>query len=351
MVYIVIYGLFILACFPARLRIRTAEYRWLDKSATDWLRGIAVLIVLIHHAVQKSGSFLFLYPFSVLGFGSVAVFFVLSGYGLGMQYKNKANYLRGFIPGKVSRMYIVFWIAYVLTSIGYLFQPNGCDIALIIHNCLTLSIVHTPTWYIKVQAFLYILFYLVYISRFTFRFKLVLVYLLCTVYAGVCIWLGVQQYWYFTILWFPIGLTIAFYKEQIEKVFKKGALLITVLSGAAMCVVTLIIFFMGYMGHPVLMEGTITAAFVLFLLGLSYQIRFTSRWIIEIGKRSLELYLVHSMLLSMYPAYWTMDSLSQYIVFLGVSIAVAIIVRVLSYRVIRIIKGKKSTIAIGECNK
>lgn len=351
MVYIVIYGLFILACFPARLRGRNAEHEWLDKNTTDWLRGIAILIVLIHHAVQKSGSFLFLYPFSVLGFGSVAIFFVLSGYGLGLQYQRKANYLRGFLQDKVSRMYIVFWIAYALTFLGCLLQPNGCDWSLVLHNCLTLSIVHTPTWYIKVQVFLYILFYLVYISRFESWFKLILVYMLCIVYAGVCIWIGVQQYWYFTILWFPVGLTIAFYKEQIERIFRKGALPVTVLSGAAMCAVTLIIFFVGFLGHPVLMEGTITAAFVLFLLGLSYQIRFTSRWIIEIGKRSLELYLVHSMLLSMYPAYWTMDSLFQYIVFLGGSAAVAIVVRILSDRIIRFIKGMKRTIAIGECNK
>ena len=99
MVYFLVYGLFILCCIPFRLRSNEEDY--LDKNCTDWIRGVAILIIMIHHGVQHFDGFQFLYPFQMLGYGAVAVFLLFSGFGLGISYQSKSNYLDGFLGNKI----------------------------------------------------------------------------------------------------------------------------------------------------------------------------------------------------------------------------------------------------------
>lgn len=72
---------------------RDSNIKYLDKKSTDWMRGIAILIIMIHHAVQYNNQFQFLYPFLALGYGSIAIFLLLFGYGLGFQYLKRSDHL------------------------------------------------------------------------------------------------------------------------------------------------------------------------------------------------------------------------------------------------------------------
>ena len=161
MIYLVIYGLFAACCIPFRF-LPSGDGRYLDKPTTDWIRGVAILIIVIHHGVQHYNGFQFLYPFQALGYGAVAVFLLLSGYGLGVQYQRKVNYLQNFLDSKILRLYITFWCAYLLMYIASVIGSNPVPLEKVVPNLLMMSVIDTPTWYIKVQAGLYILFFLIF---------------------------------------------------------------------------------------------------------------------------------------------------------------------------------------------
>lgn len=339
MIYAMIYGLFAACCIPFRLN-RKDDAVYLDKSSTDWIRGIAILIVVIHHGVQHYDGFQFLYPFQTLGYGAVAIFLLLSGYGLGTQYQKKANYLHGFLSSKIIRLYVTFWCAYSSMYIASAIGGNLVPIEKVIQNVLTLSVLDTPTWYIKVQAGLYIIFFLIFRLGLDEKRKISLLFAVCGIYVTVCVLLGIKQYWWFTVLWFPVGVLLAYRKQSVERWLDRFCYPCVVLSAVVLMAVVVLRFFKGNMGYPVAMDIAITVSLVLALFALVYQIRFMSRPVQYIGKISLELYLVHSMLLTGYMGDYALDSVWSYVLYIGVSIGVSIVVKHLSSGVTKLLNKK-----------
>ena len=65
---------------------------FLDKNNTDCLKGIFAICVLTHHICNRIGIDGALGPFlASWGYLSVAIFFVLSGYGLAFSYKSRGG--------------------------------------------------------------------------------------------------------------------------------------------------------------------------------------------------------------------------------------------------------------------
>lgn len=339
MVYCFIYGLFVLCGIPFRTKSDSDQY--LDKQSTDWIRGIAILIIMIHHGVQHYDGFQFLYPFQTLGYGAVAIFLLLSGYGLGMQYQRKNNYLDGFLVHKVLRLYITFWCSYILFFAAGFLYGTPIPWMEVIPNLLTMTITGTLTWYIKVQAALYILFWLVFKQKWAVNRKLMVLFSGCAAYAVVGSCLRLQQCWWFTVMWFPVGVLLSYQKNTAEKWLGKYRVPCIALATTIMMSVVVLRFFKGNMGYPLLMDIAIAVPFVAVIFSIVHWIRFLSRPVQYIGTISLELYLVHSMLLTGYMGEYSVDSVRAYIIYLGVSIGLAIAVKHLSGGISKLIFRKK----------
>ena len=76
---------------------------------TNQMKGIAILTIIVHHVGQAVGNPGYLSLFHHLGFPSVAIFLVLSGYGIFLSIEKKG--LNNFFFNRVIRLYIPFILA------------------------------------------------------------------------------------------------------------------------------------------------------------------------------------------------------------------------------------------------
>lgn len=338
MVYFLVYGLFILCCIPLRLRSDGEDY--LDKNCTDWIRGVAILIIMIHHGVQRFDGFQFLYPFQMLGYGAVAVFLLLSGFGLGISYQSKSNYLDGFLGNKILRLYITFWYAYVVLYVGSLLSDSPVPVITTVANLLTMSVLNAPTWYIKVQAILYILFIFVFRQQMNEKDKTILLFGICGAYAVTCALLGIKQYWWFTVLWFPVGVLLAYSRPVVNRWLKHWGIFCLAVSGVILVGTVILRFFKGNMGYALMMDVVITVSFVLVLFSMSYLVKFLSNQVIYVGQISLELYLIHSILLTGKAGNYPLDSAWSYLFYIAFSIVGAVLVKYLAHNTTKLLLGR-----------
>lgn len=109
----------------------------------DGLRGIAIIMVLMHHMASENQlrsypmAKMLLYPFSTLGWAGVDLFFVLSGFlitGILLESKERASghYFRNFYVRRVLRIMPVYYLSIFLVFVvwrGFFQQRIGtaCD--------------------------------------------------------------------------------------------------------------------------------------------------------------------------------------------------------------------------------
>lgn len=328
MIYLLVYGIMASCFIPFKLE---KSNLYLDKESTDWIRGLAILIIMIHHAVQQNSNYQFLYPFLVLGYGGVAIFLLLSGYGIGVQYKKRSDYLNGFLKNKILRLYITFCVAYAVMYIGAWVNGSYINQRMLWHNLLTMSVADSATWYIKVQALLYVVFYIIFKNKkINDAKKLKILFGTSLIYIFICLIFDVQKYWYFTVLWFPVGMFLAWNKESIiNNIKNKGNFILLCLSGILGGIV-LLRFFKGNMGYPTIMDAIITITFVGLILVLVLKFRFLSKVTKWLGSLSLELYLAHGLLLTGYLGRWKFNTVVGYVGYLIMSLVIAVFVKKIS---------------------
>jgi len=93
----------------------------------DGLRGIAALLVLIHHTLECYGGRIpdsIQASFLVLGQQSVWLFFVLSGVVLTLQWETSEMDFRDYLPRRLARLYLPTATAVTLTYISILLVPR-----------------------------------------------------------------------------------------------------------------------------------------------------------------------------------------------------------------------------------
>ena len=124
----------------------------LSKPLTTSMKGIAILLVFISHAGNDGFRIKFLIP---LGAIAVAVFLILSGYGL-MESYNK-NGLCGFWSKRFLRVLFPYliWIGFYSSLMLLL----GKD----------LSLEDLRYWFVEYILIWYVVFY--FVMKYTFRYK------------------------------------------------------------------------------------------------------------------------------------------------------------------------------------
>jgi peptidoglycan/LPS O-acetylase OafA/YrhL len=156
---LVILGLVVLAS----IRRSSAPFAFLDRSQTEPLRGIAILLIMLGHlwvhVSQRRAD-------PVFSGEAVAIFFVLSGYGLTVSMRRGNRSLRHFVSHRIRRVMVPYWLAtillvaldaailrrtysakdLVLTSLGFNFSPAVTSIDYV-------------RWYLSLLLLWYILFY------------------------------------------------------------------------------------------------------------------------------------------------------------------------------------------------
>lgn len=83
------------------------KYSICDRKLTEAFRGIAILLIMTQHLAGHLGTNIFT-PFGGIG---VAIFLVLSGFGLNESFKK--NGINGFLTRKFYRIWLPFFLFYI----------------------------------------------------------------------------------------------------------------------------------------------------------------------------------------------------------------------------------------------
>ena len=227
------------------------------------------------------------------GYLGVAVFFLLSGYGAMISKMNKPDYLKHYIPKRLIRLYLPFVIVFVINILILLVMGEEIKISYV-YSALIMSLPNTLNWYLKIQIILYIVFYI--LARISKKdtIMILLMFILSTAYMIVGFVIGITSFWYETVFAFPLGMLLARYKTPIIELVRRRRVITALIVFFAFIVCFAPYYFMG---------GTIFEIVFIFgfLLLIVYICTFTYGDFIlttKMGKASLELYLVHIVLIN-----------------------------------------------------
>lgn len=331
---------------------------FLSISQTKALQGFAAIGVVFHHIGQNtcapwlpSGNIIHgLEPFVPIGYLCVALFFFCSGYGLMKSYQTKENYLKGFfIRRALHPLLLLFITDAVLIFLVTFFPRNFPEVSsFIIPTPFHMGgavLVNEYSWFIYSLLFLYAAFLIGFRIFSKHRLPAIIFVILATVaYILFCDWWMYGNWWYNSILLFPIGLLFAAYEKRLVPVMQKHyckAMIITpVLFLLFFLCAEHLSMFLGIFGiqlsyfpmkwMTLLSETAAATLFVFSLILLGMKIQFGNKILAFFGAITAELYLVHSIFLRVFvtsfeqSGFATIDSLPLYIlVILGLSTAVS----------------------------
>ena len=182
--------------------------------STSCIKGFLAVGIIFHHISQLSHDESI---FQNIGYYIVGIFFVISGYGLFHQLKNRENYLSGFLGRRllkiiipfvvVSFIYIVYRLKFIKETIGEMAIQNIHGTPFIFNG-----------WFVYTIILFYLFFYISfkYIKNETlailFIFILINAYILCAKFLEFGVW------WTYSSFTFILGIILAKHKNKFDKI-------------------------------------------------------------------------------------------------------------------------------------
>lgn len=278
-------------------RIDLNGHSLLMKSSTDSLRGFSIIMIVFAHICQYEVrlkqiligggvSYKFIFSWGAIG---VCLFFFLSGFGCYLSLNKGDKNIGKWLLQHVGKMLTHFVFAFVLIIAFMLIVfKNELSITAILMNLVTLRLPGSTVWYFKIQIF----FYLILALSMTINKKRswIIVVLVSLGYAVVAKYgLNLQDFWWKTALCFPAGCMVAHYYDILPKYtdrlwFRVLALFLGGLS-------YLLLLKDGHYRIYVQLPAYVIIAFTISMLW-GWLVK-ENRLYIEVGKASLDLYLIH----------------------------------------------------------
>lgn len=168
------------------------DFQLLGRNWTTSMKGLAIMLIMLCHCSSYWGVY-----YTPLGGIGVAIFLILSGYGLNESYKQHG--LDGFWPKRIGRM----MVPYALT-IGVFAIACGCSFWWFLQNILCIK---TYYWFIAFMMYWYIIFYITSIPI-LYKHRLPL---LCLLSVLCFFFVNNEQAFSFTA-----GIMLSQYKNEIQ---------------------------------------------------------------------------------------------------------------------------------------
>lgn len=278
---------------------RTADFKFMSVQHTNICRAVAAIIIILQHV---AGGFGIRYLTPLGGIG-VAIFLILSGYGLNESYKKKKS--GGYWKSKIIRVLIPYAIV---------------SLVVITTQFLTRTKIEIPYyWYLDFMFFQYLVFYLI-ISipmLYTKRYLVLCVVSTVTFISCSCTANGLRAE---QAISFLVGVWVSDNYAKAKRWLLNPMILLTLMIGGTLLLATKQIPAIRMHEGEILWQGiqlVMKTSFAMAVIGGVYLARrlFNNGFITLVGGISYELYLVHFRLLGLPPkGVWGMC------VFLGVSL-------------------------------
>ena len=144
------------------IRARDESNEIISHEFTDTAKGIAIFIIIINHLCRHTiADYQDLYLFSYLGTKGVAIFLMISGYGLSCSYHNSG--LTDYFKKKLFRIYIPFLACNIMMAlIAKLYTDQSIDMIEYAKQIAGYKTIDRNFWYVNYLFFWYTLFYICY---------------------------------------------------------------------------------------------------------------------------------------------------------------------------------------------
>ena len=324
---------------------------------TKVLQGIMILGIALHHMAQKTCASWHPAQFRVhgldfflpLGYLFVGVFLFCSGLGLYKSLHTKPDYLKGFCRRRILPLVIAFYLSEFIYTGVRLLMGEPMDLLHILWNLSGLHMANGNAWYMIVMPFFYLAFWAAFrLCKKREGAAIFLVFIFTLAYSVLCAAVGHQddwwvrgEWWYNSILLFPIGLLFGRFEKKVTRFFRRGYWIWLAVSFAAMVATFLCSEYMvdhvwGYysagslgrrIGYSLLSACTqwlAALAFVAFWFLLMMKLKLGNKALAWLGGMTLEFYLMHGLFVDMF-GYSFMDVAKSLVYIKNVPLYMAVV--------------------------
>lgn len=231
-------------------RLDSFGINYLSKDATNAIKGIWILFVFLRHANQyvhnsgyvysNFGDRLFLITDGLLQQLIVVMFLFFSGYGVFCSIlRGGVKYINSIPKKRILGTLVNFDIAVVVYILVDLIVDEPLTMETILLSFSGWESVGNSNWYIFVILACYLTTYLSFIGFNQKSTLLPILFngLLIVVVAILLLKSGKPQWWYDTILAYPLGMLFRLYKDKFDKFFSLASNYIIMLITAVICFV------------------------------------------------------------------------------------------------------------------
>lgn len=303
---------------------------FLSLKNTKALQGIAAIAIIFHHLAQEITDYGAVWKGPItymngMGILFTSIFFFFSGYGLLKSYRTKPGYLHSFLGKRLPTVVIPFLVSNFIYLVFIGFYTGKVVRVTDTLTCLSgLTLLNTNSWFLVEIIIFYLVFYAIYkqCKNQNKAFGLMAGFVLCLIVLSLFLghdgselnghWF-MGEWWYNSTVTFLCGMLVAKHEEKIIAFAKKNycwLLPITMVAFVGMYILAEYVvknvgYYCEWEGHPGYAEKAITLAaqtpacilFVAVILLLCMKIRWHNPVTDFIGKISLELYLIHGLMM------------------------------------------------------
>jgi len=310
---------------------KTWNEEFMSLSQTKYLQGFFAICVMLHHAAQKTCAPWHDPQYTVhgldffvnIGYLFVSVFLFCSGYGLYKSYKQKENYLQGFVKRRILPLVLAYYSTGLIFFVVRLLMGQKMSGSLMICYLSGAMLCNMNAWFVIALPIFYLGFYL------TFRFLKkdgwalfatifwVFLYTLLGTIVDHNDWWLCGEWWYNSVHLFSIGLLFARFEKPVIAHVKKfypmylllaiaGLLFFYPLSGYTQDVFS-------YYGENwnapdkvqrrwicLMSQMAVSCAFVFMVFLLNMKIRIGNKVLKFMGALTLEFYLIHGLFVELF---------------------------------------------------
>ena len=200
---------------------------FLSKDSTDSAKGYCMLLIMSHHILNTTGYPEFVSFIRMSGYICTGIFFFLSGYGNYLSLSNKKTIKITWITRRLKKLYMIFLTCYVANlAILLVYDLLGKEqysfsIKKTLGEICIFSLPETINWFPKVIIVTLVIMFIIFKTVKNESSRILLLIIIPMVYAAICAFLGIDKYWYNSVLCFPMGALVAMKKDQIKHFFSR----------------------------------------------------------------------------------------------------------------------------------
>ncbi len=313
------------------------EATFFDRVTTKELQGFFAFFIIFHHIVinledpaTQAHEMVNFYYYGIL---AIAFYFFCSGFGLLKRWMTDKSYLKGFMKKRVFTVLVPYFICnyiYLTTAlISNLKYGFHFTFPELIGSFFGFFLINNEMWFAVEIMILYFAFKIIFEKVRKPLTGIILMTAVVAVLMTIGLLSGHSEYtamsywfkgewWYNTILMFPLGMIYAYKEERINRVIRKAFVSLTILTSVLLVIVDYIhreliainIFWTEFENpnhiwdklKGLSVEIVLEILFLLLVLLILSKIRINNRVLKFLGKISLEIVMTNYLVISLlYP--------------------------------------------------